>query len=346
MIYHPDKTKSNKSLANKKALNNQVTIMDYSGAHLEEKRTGDLAECIPYKDTETVTWINIDNVPPLGFIKELGLGFDLHPVILEDITSINQRPKIEILDDYIYLTFKMLTVDRKDRVSSEQVSMIVAGKFVITFQQGVEGDTFEVVRNLIRKEKTRIRTGNTDYLAYELIASVVESYFEILESFGERIEELEDKLMVKTSSKMLKVIHNLKRDIISLRRSVWPLREVVNILERGDTHLVKKNTKIYLRDLYDRMVQVVDTMESYREILSGMLDIYLSSVNNRMNAVIKVLTIITTIFMPLSFLAGVYGMNFKFMPGLNSIFGFPTIVLFMFSVFLMMLLYFWRKEWI
>lgn len=346
MIYHSGKTKPSKSPVNKKMSNNQITIMDYSGTHLEERRTRDLAECIHYKDTETVTWINIDKVPPLGFIKELGLGFDLHPVVLGDIVSINQRPKIEIQDDYIYLTFKMLTSDKKNRVYSEQVSMIVASKFVITFQQGVEGDTFGVVRNLIKKEKTRIRTNGTDYLAYELIASVVEAYFGILESFGERIEVLEDRLLVKTSNKTLRIIHDLKRDIISLRRSVWPLREVVNILERGDTLLVKKNTKIYLRDLYDRMVQVVDTMESYREVLSGMLDIYLSSINNRMNAVIKVLTIITTIFMPLSFLAGVYGMNFKFMPGLNSIFGFPVIIFFMFCVFFVMLLYFRGKEWI
>lgn len=346
MPRHSNKTKPGKNPLNKKLTNNQITIMDYGPAHIEEKRTRDLADCLPYRDTDSVTWINIDQVPPLSFIRELGLGFDLHPVVLGDITAINQRPKIEILDDYIYLTFKMLTVDKKNRARSEQVSMIVANKFVITFQQGVEGDTFEVVRNLIRKEKTRIRNNGTDYLAYELAASVVEAYFGILESFGERIEALEDRLMVKTSNKTLRIIHDLKSDIISLRRSVWPLREVVNILERGDTYLVKKNTKIYLRDLYDRMVQVVDTMESYREILSGMLDIYLSSINNRMNAIIKVLTIITTIFMPLSFLSGVYGMNFKFMPGLNSVFGFPITIFFMFCVFLVMLLYFRRKEWI
>ncbi|MBI4427260.1 MAG: magnesium/cobalt transporter CorA [Candidatus Magasanikbacteria bacterium] len=340
----PTQTKSGK----KHLHNNLISIIDYNETHLEEKETYDLAECVYYKNTPEVTWINIDNVPPLSFLSELGLGFDLHPVIMEDIVNPNQRPKIEILDDYIYVVLKMLTPGKNPSQPfiSEQVSIVMANKFVITLQQGVKGDAFDRARMLIRKEKTRIRSLGTDYLVYELIDDIVNNYFKVLEDFGERLELLESELIKDPSQKTLRSIYSLKREILALRKAIWPLREVVDILERGDSPLIKKSTRIYLRDIYDRVVQAIDTMETYRDMATGMLDIYLSSLSNRMNGVIKVLTIITTVFMPLSFLAGLYGMNFKYMPGLSAPWGFDVMVIVMLLVFWSMIIFFKKKKWL
>ncbi|MFA6427509.1 MAG: magnesium/cobalt transporter CorA [Candidatus Magasanikbacteria bacterium] len=327
--------------------NNQISVFDYDVQNFEEKESATLSECVHYKHTPSVTWINIDRVPPADFLERLGLGFDLHPVILEDIENINQRPKVEIMDDYVYVSVKMLTPDEKTKkINTEQVSIIAATKFVITFQQGLKGDTFEPVRALIRKGHTRIRSLGTDYLLYELVDSVVNKYFNVLETFGERIEALEQEVVRSPSNKTLRTIHTLKRDILQVRKSVWPLREVVSILERGETTLLKKSTRIYFRDIYERLIQIIDSLETYRDILSGLLDVYLSSVSNRLNGVMKVLTIITTIFMPLSFLAGLYGMNFTYMPGLHSIWGFPLMVISMSVIFLGMIVYFNKKGWI
>lgn len=331
-----------------------ISVIDYSPKHLEEKSVHKLSECVHYKDTPDVTWINIDNVPPLKFLQELGLGFNLHPVILEDITNPNQRPKAEVLDDYVYIVLKMLIPAEsgctgKNCVGSsffsEQVSIVVARKFLITLQQGIRGDAFDYARNLIRKEKTHIRHAGTDYLAYELINDVATNYFKVLEDLGERIERLEDDLMKKPSSQILNGIYSLKRDILEIRKAVWPLREVVDCLERGDSPLIKKSTLIYLRDIYTRVTQVIDILEIYKDTVSGMLDIYLSSVSNRLNSVMKVLTIITTIFMPLSFLAGLYGMNFHYMPGLSSAWGFWVIVGAMLLVALFMIRYAKKRKW-
>ncbi|MBI5222181.1 MAG: magnesium/cobalt transporter CorA [Candidatus Magasanikbacteria bacterium] len=347
----PTQAKQNK----KRSQDNLISVMDYSETRLEEKKTHDLSECVRYKNTPEVTWINIENVPPLSFLSELGLGFDLHPVIMEDIIDPKQRPKIEILSDYIYLVLKMLTVPAGRQAPgkvgsqsfvSEQVSIVMADKFVLTFQQGVRGDAFDHARELIRKEKTRIRSLGTDYLVYELIDDIVNNYFRILEDFGEKIESLEAELVKNPSQQTLRSIYSLKREILSLRKAIWPLREVVDILERGDSPLIKKSTRIYLRDIYDRVVQAIDTMETYRDMTSGMLDIYLSSLSNRMNSVIKVLTIIATIFMPLTFLAGLYGMNFRYMPGLDSPSGFWAMTAVMLVVFWGMIIYFKKKGWL
>jgi len=241
-----------------------------------------------------------------------------------------------------------LTPDKtnKHAFNSEQVSIVMASKFVITLQQGIRGDAFDHPRELIRKEKTRIRALGTDYLAYELIDGIVNNYFKVLEDFGDRIEDLESDLIKNPGQKTLRSIYALKREVLSLRKAVWPLREVVDILERGDSPLIKKDTRIYLRDIYDRVVQAMDTLETYRDMASGMLDIYLSSVSNRLNGVMKVLTIITTIFMPLSFLAGLYGMNFHQMPGLDSPIGFDMMVGLMALVFVGMLMFFKKKGWL
>lgn len=345
-------------------LQNSISVIDYSEKHLEEKTFCDLDECVHYKNTPEVTWINIDNVPPLDFLKELGLGFDLHPVILDDITNANQRPRIEILDDYIYIVLKMLTPGKKDddgnggseksekssgsefSFLSEQVSIVLASKFVITLQQGVRGDAFDYARSLIRKEKSYIRQERTDYLVYELINDVVTNYFRVLEDFGDEVESLEAELIKNPSPQTLRSIYHLKQEILNIRKAVWPLREVVDILERGESPLIKKTTCIYFRDIYNRVTQVIDILETYRDTVSGMLDIYLSSVSNRLNSVMKVLTIITTIFMPLSFLAGLYGMNFRYMPGLGEPWGFFMMFGLMLLVAFFMIRFARKKKWL
>lgn len=326
---------------------NKIYIFDYSEKTLVEKEVKTVEECIGFKESPSVTWVNIDKVPPIHDLEELKKVFSVHPVVVNDILDANQRPKIEIFDDYIYIVFKMLTLNKGEhKVETEQVSVVIAERFVLTFQQDIEGDTFASVRDRIRNPESKIRSRGTDYLAYRLIDSVVDNYFVVLDVFSDRLELLEHQLINNPNGGTLQEIYRLKREILNLRRSVWPLREVITNLERDDTTLIKNNTKIYFRDVYDHVIQIIDTIETYREMLSGMVDIYLSSVSNKMNAVMKVLTIIATIFMPLTFLAGVYGMNFRHMPELNWVWGYPLIWLVMILVTVVMLVYFKKKKWL
>ena len=326
---------------------NDIDVFDYDEAHVEEKTAKDIKECFKYKDTDTVTWLNIDQVPPISFLQELRLGFDLHPVVVDDILNMNQRPKAEILDNYVFLAMKMFVLDPdKKKIVPEQISMVVSQKFLITFQQGIKGDTFEPVRRLLRQAGTRIRALGTDYLCYELIHSSVDNYFRILENFGDRIEKTEEELTGRHTTRVVQRIHRMKREILELRKSVWPLRELTNALEQAQMPLIRRGTKIYFRDISERLIQVIDTIETYRDTLSGLMDLHISTASNRTNAVIKVLTIITTLFMPLSFLAGFYGMNFEHLPGLASPFGPILLVLAMLAVAAGMLYFFRKKGWI
>jgi magnesium transporter len=276
----------------------------------------------------------------------VSLGFDLHPVIIEDIMDVDQRPKLEILDDYIYLVLKMLKYDQeKKKAITEQVSIVIAEKFVLTFQQGIGGDSFNTLRTRIRNDKSRIRELGTDYLGYALIDAIIDDYFKVLEIFGDKIENLNVEVADHPTTKTLEKITKMKK-IMKLKKVIWPLREAVSNLERGESHLIKKSTRIYLRDLYDHVVQVIDSMETYRDTLSSMMDIYLSSVSNRTNSVMKVLTIITTIFMPLAFLTGLFGMNFKYMPLVEATYGFDILLFLMSMVVLSMVVYFRKKEWL
>lgn len=279
-------------------------------------------------------------------IEKLGKCFNVHPLTLEDILNTEQRPKAEDFDDYIFIVSKMLYYDEKEHlVRSEQVSIILGPNFLISFQE-VEGDVFNSVRERLRKGKGRIRKAASDYLAYALIDAIVDHYFIILENFGEKIESLEDQLVTAPTQETLQSIHNMKREMILFRKQVWPLRELIAKLTKGETPLINESTHVYLRDVYDHTIQIIDTIESFRDILSGMLDIYLSTISNRMNEVMKVLTIIATIFIPLTFIAGIYGMNFKFMPELEWHWGYFLALLVMGIIALVMVFYFWKKEWL
>ena len=324
----------------------RISVLDYDELKFQEKEVKDVEECFPFKKTSTVTWINIDGIHQVDIIEKIGKNFDLHPLIQEDIVNTEQRPKIEDFGNYIYIVLKMVYHDEHDsEIKIEQVSLILGENFVISFQEK-EGDIFNHVRERIRNEKGRIRKMKADYLAYSLLDAVVDNYFLILEKTGEQIEELEDKVVSQPKPETLQEIHKLKRGMIFLRRSVWPLREVINILERGESSLIEKNTRIYLRDVYDHTIQVIDSVETFRDMLSGMHDTYLSSISNRMNEIMKVLTIIATIFIPLTFVAGIYGMNFKFMPELDWRWGYFSVWLVMLAVAVLMIFYFKRKKWL
>jgi len=324
----------------------KITVLDFSEEQFEEKQVKDISECFPFKDTPTVTWINIDGLHDTGVIGKICEHYGVHPLIQEDILHTGQRPKTEDFQSYIYIVLNMLSADKSaTSVLSEQVSIILGSNFVISFQEK-EGDVFDNVRERIRSAKGRIRKMGPDYLAYALIDAVVDNYFAILEYFGERIEGLEENLLANPDPHTLQSIHGLKREMIFLRKSVWPLREVISALQRGDNDIFKETTQIYLRDIYDHTIQVIDTVETFRDMISGMLDTYLSSISNRMNEVMKVLTIIATIFIPLTFIAGIYGMNFDKMPELKWAFGYPLALALMLAVGLLMVFYFRKKKWL
>ena len=339
-------------IGEKKTEKTRITIIDYDEPHFEEKEVREVEECFPFRDKPTVTWINIDGLHQVEIIEKIGTHFNLHPLILEDILNTGQRPKVEDFDDYLFIVLKMLYQNDKDNeIKAEQVSLIIGSQYVISFQER-EGDVFNPIRDRIRNSKGRIRKMGADYLAYSLIDAIVDSYFMILERLGEEIEDMEEELVSNPTPKTSQGIHKLKGEMIFLRKSVWPLREVISGLERGESSLIKESTVIYLRDVYDHTIQVIDTIETYRDIVSGMVDTYLSSISNRMNEVMKVLTIIATIFIPLTFIAGIYGMNFNpdaspwNMPELNWGFGYLAAIGVMVLVVLGMIFYFKRKKWL
>jgi magnesium transporter len=325
----------------------KITILDYDETQFQEREAKSVEECFPLKEKPTVTWINVEGLHQVEVLERLGSCYGLHPLVLEDILNTDQRPKMEDYGEYIYIVLKMLNYDDKiSQIEAEQISLILGQNFVLSFQEGKEGDVFNFLRERIRGGKGRIRKTGADYLAYSLIDSVVDHYFIILERLGERMEFLEEELVTEPTTKTLQEIYNLKREMIFLRKAVWPLREVISGLERGESSLIQQNTQIYFRDVYDHTIQVIDTIETFRDMVSGMLDIYLSSVSNRLNAVMKVLTIIATIFMPLTFIAGIYGMNFKYMPELEWRWSYPLVWIIMMAIGILMLIYFRKKKWL
>jgi magnesium transporter len=266
---------------------------------------------------------------------------------MEDIMNTDQRPKMEDYTDYLYIVLKMLYYDdEENKITTEQISLIIAPHIVISFQEGLEGDVFSPLRERLRNDKGKVRKMGADYLAYSLIDAVVDSYFMIIEKLGEKIELIEDALISDPDTETLHEIHYFKREMIFLRKAVWPLRELIGMMIREESTLIHGSTKIYLRDVYDHTIQVIDTIETLRDMVSGMLDIYLSSVSNRLNAVMKVLTIIATIFIPLTFIVGVYGMNFRYMPELEWRYGYPSIWLVMTAIGVTMLIFFKKRNWL
>lgn len=324
----------------------RISVIDYNESSFQEKLLARPEECFPFKATPTVTWINLDGLHDVDIIEKIGVHYDLHPLILEDILHVGQRPKFEDLESYIFVVLMMFRFDdQSQRILSEQVSLALGPNFVLSFQESI-GDVFELIRDRIRNAKGKIRKMGPDYLMYALLDAIVDGYFGILEKIGDKIESMEDELVGDPSQRTLRQIHNLKREMVFLRRSVWPLRELVSGLQHSESPLIKETTGLYLKDVYDHTIQVIDTVESFRDMISGMLDIYLSSISNRMNTVMKVLTIIATIFIPLTFVAGIYGMNFEYMPELKWRWGYAGVLLVMLAISGAMIVYFKRKKWL
>jgi magnesium transporter len=266
----------------------RITRIEYDEGHVEEKSDLTVEGCLPFKVLPTVTRVNVTGIHDISIIEGFGKAFDIHPLVLEDIVHTGQRPKMEDLGEYLFIILKMLRPAE------------------------TEGDVFNTIRERIKKGKGRIRKAGSDYLAYTLLDAIVDNYFVILEDVGEKIETLQEEVLANPDPSILKVIQDTKRHMIFLRKSVWPLRETISSMQRGESPLIGDSVGPYLRDVYDHTIQVIDTVETFRDTISGTLDIYLSSLSNKMNEVMKVLTIIATIFIPLTFIAGVYGMNFKF----------------------------------
>lgn len=323
-----------------------INLLDYKGELLQEKEINNLSECSLFANTESISWINVEGLHDESKVQEIGKHLGLHPLVIEDILNIEQRPKMEDYDGYIYIVLKMFHLKENGEILPEQVSIILSKNYVVTFQEGIEGDTFHEIRERIRTNKGVITKMTSDYLVYSIIDSIIDSYFTILENFGDRIEHIEEELVNNPEKRTLTEIYRLKREMLYLRKSVWPLREAISRLERGESELITQNTHLYLRDVYDHTINVLDTIETYRDMLSGMIDIYLSSISNRLNETMKYLALISTIFIPMTFIASIYGMNFEIMPELKWEHGYWFALGLMAAIGLSFFIYFKKKRWV
>ena len=324
----------------------RITLIDYDAGQMTERQVESIAETYPFRDTATGTWINIDGLHDMAPIQAIGEHFGIHPLTLEDIVNTAQRPKLEIFDDYLYIVLKMLSFDpAAGTVKVEQVSIVLGRNVLFSFQEK-PGDVFEMVRDRLRRGKARIRQTGCDYLAYALIDAVVDHYYLVLEQIAEEAEQIEQALLNSPDKNMMHRLHHLKRELILLRKQIWPLREVLASMIRGESALIRDTTVMFLRDVYDHAVQVIDTVESLRDALSGLLDLYLSTLSQRMNEVMKVLTIIATLFIPLTFVAGIYGMNFKYMPELEWPWGYAAFWALIVILAGAMVFFFRKRRWL
>ncbi len=323
-----------------------IRVIDYDAQHHRDSIIGTCQECEAFRDSPQTTWIDVVGLHEPQVIESIGRMFRLHPLVQESILNTEQRPKAEVFDDHIYIVLKMISVDHQnDSLDIEQVSLVVTGNCVISFQEK-PGDVFDSIRERLRTGKGRLRTSGADYLAYRLVDSIVDNYFVVMEWLGEKTESLEDKVLDNPHEGVLHEAYVLKREVILMRKAVWPLRELIGSLQRSETDLIQESTQMYLRDVYDHTIQMLDTVETMRDIMSGMMDIYLSSISNRMNAIMKVLTIIATIFIPLTFVAGVYGMNFEPMWPKDEPWGYAASLVVMAIMAGVMLVFFRRKRWL
>ncbi|HQI80237.1 MAG TPA: magnesium/cobalt transporter CorA [Deltaproteobacteria bacterium] len=323
-----------------------IDLFTYTRGAFRELTTTGADETLAQVDPASISWINVSGLSEIEAIGKIAAHFGLHPLTTEDILNTGQRPKIEDHGDYLFASVRMLYPDDGgERIIYEQVSIILGENYVLTFQEGGR-DVFDPVRERIRTAKGRIRGSGPDYLAYSLLDAVVDQYYVVLEKIGEHVEETEDRLVTNTTPDILRTIHGIKNEMLFLRRIIWPLRDVVAFLARGDSQLIQSGTTLYFRDVYDHTIQAIDSTELYRDIVSSMLDTYLTSLSNRMNEVMKVLTVFATIFIPLTFVVGIYGMNFEYMPELRWRWGYPALWAFMGVMVASMVMYFRRKHWI
>lgn len=331
--------------------NNQMSIIsliNYDKDSFREKIVKDIEECLVFKNNPTVTWINIDGSQNKEVLEKIGTYYDIHPLVLEDIMTEGQRPKIEDYGHYIFIVLKMIYPSKNNKeIIDEQLSLIIGNNFVFSFQEKPGGDPFNSIRDRIRNGLGKTRKMNASFLAYSLMDIIIDNYFIVLEKISEQIEELEDETLEKPTTQTLQKIHDMKREIIFFRKNVWPLREVVGTFNRSESGIIEQQTQVYIKDLYDHVIQLIDSIETFRDILSSILDIYLSSVNNKMNIIMKRLTLITTIFMPLTVIAGVFGMSeWSMMTGSqNWMISYPLFFIGLGIIGLITFLIFKKKGW-
>jgi magnesium transporter len=327
-----------------------IEVIDYSAGHLEEKTVAAVDELRGYRGKSSVTWINVVGLHDVDLFYWLGEHFGIHSLALEDVLNVGQRPKQEDYANHDFIVMKQVDMGSAG-LATEQISMFLGSDYVITVQE-IPGDAFDPVRERIRRGRARIRGAGADYLAYALVDALIDRFFPVLERYGEHIEEIEEALLDNPGSELLNEIHAIKKDLLVLRRIAWPHREVIGGLERRETPLIHAETRVFLRDCYDHCVQIMDILETYRDLTGSMLDVYLSSVSLRMNEVMKVLTVMASIFIPLTFIAGVYGMNFDpkasrwNMPELDWAYGYPAFWAVIVVLGAAMIWFFRRKDWL
>ncbi len=320
----------------------QVRTVSYDAEMLQEHEGVAPADLATLRNSSDVLWIDVTGLRDTKTIEDIGSAFGIHKLTLEDIINTHQRPKVETFDHYVFIVMKML--DHSDAALTEQMSIVVGDDYLITFQER-PGDCFDITRARLRRNGGQLRSEGPDRLAHALIDAVIDNFFPLLENYGEVIEDLEEQVVSAPEPAHVERLHSIKRDLLEIRRAIWPTRELVNMVIRDEHHLFRDTTRVYLRDCYDHAVQLMDIVETYREIASGLLDVYMSSMSARMNEIMKVLTIIATIFIPLSFFAGVWGMNFEYMPELKKPWAYPAALTLMATIAIGLLIYFRRKGW-
>jgi magnesium transporter len=329
-----------------------IVLIDYNEAQAIRQEVETPEDCIPFLDSESVSWVDVKGLGSEDVLRRLGKVFSLHPLVLEDIVNVPQRPKIEEYDDQLLIIARMVTMKSSGNgFVSEQVSLVLGRHYLLTVQEEPEYDCFGPIRERLRTGKGSIRKQGADYLAYALLDSIIDGFFPVLEEYGEKIEELEDEVVSNPSRQTLEKIHSIKRELLGLRRAIWPQRDAINALIRDGNELISHEVHIYLRDCYDHAIQVLDMVETYRELAASLMDVYLSSVSNKMNEIMKLLTVISSIFIPLTFIAGVYGMNFDpskspfNMPELDWYWGYPACWAVMLTTAFSLIYFFWRRGW-
>ncbi|MCM0593479.1 MAG: magnesium/cobalt transporter CorA [Gloeotrichia echinulata IR180] len=351
--YHQPGTLPGTLIVDENAESPTILLIDYNPTNFIRIQIETPEECVSYLESESVSWVDVQGLGNQDILQRLGEVFDLHPLVLEDVVNMSERPKIEDYEEQLLIIARMVVPkERTFGFYSEQVSLVLSKNYLLTVQEEPEHDCFEGVRARIEKGKGTIRKQGTDYLAYALLDSIVDGFFPVLERYGEQIEDLEEEVIVRPTEKTLQKIHQIKRELLQLRRAIWPQRDAINALIRDGSDLITEEVRIYLRDCYDHAVQVMDMVETYRELASGLMDVYLSAVSNKMNEIMKLLTVVSSIFIPLTFVAGVYGMNFNTekspynMPELNWYWGYPICLGLMAGIALGLLLFFWHRGWL
>ncbi len=330
----------------------EIELIDYKDTDYVHEKIATPEDLIPYLDSASVSWVDVQGLGSEDILQRIGTIFNLHPLVLEDIVNVPQRPKVEDYDDHLVIITQMvLPLSNQSGFHKEQVSFVLGKQYLLTVQEEAQYDCFNQVRSRICNNKGILRKHKADYLAYTLIDAIVDGFFPVLEAYGELIEELEEEVVANPTRKTLEKIYRIRRELLSLRRAIWPQRDAINALIRDDSDLICEHVRVYLRDCYDHAVQVMDMVETYRELTSGLMDVYLSAVSNRMNEIMKLLTVISSIFIPLTFIAGIYGMNFNTetspwnMPELNWDFGYLGCLAFMAAIAGGLIFFFWRRGW-